>query len=335
MTSDIDYSAVKLASEVAEICVEASSEKLLDKAARLLPKMLNVDGFMILADVENSESPILRSSGEAPSSIVFNDSAFSEDILFGKPSILKSEHISDINDRELSKNYNYICSLFGGKGSSGYLAIGIKKIGDDLNKDHIDFFAKICQIVGNSYQIVHKLEEDSQILKEKNRLDPLTNLLTHRAFLEELKKCMEASKKESKLLACVVLNLDSFTAINEQYGYEIGNELLFEIGTLLENFVRNKDVVGRIGGDEFGIVLNNVKSAENAVIVVDRLRQIFNKGLLPLAKNLTASIGISLFPQDSKDNEALIAMAGKASKEAKKIPGTHSSFYSKLLNKQI
>merc|ERR1712224_942033 len=162
MPSDIDYSAVKLASEVAEICVEASSEKLLDKAVRLLPKMLNVDGFMILADVENSESPILRSSGEAPSSIVFNDSAFSEDILFGKPSILKSEHIRDIDDRELSKNYNYICSLFGGKDSSGYLAIGIKKIGDDLNKDHIDFFAKICQIVGNSYQIVHKLEEDSQ-----------------------------------------------------------------------------------------------------------------------------------------------------------------------------
>ena len=334
MPNEIDFSAVKLASEVAEICVELSPEKLLDKAVELLPMMLNVDGFMILADVENSESPILRSSGNTPSSIVFNDSAFSEDILYGKPSILKSEHISDIDDRETSKKYNYICSLFGGKHSTGFLAIGIKKNDVQINAEHADFFAKICQIVGNSYQIVLKLEEDSKILKEKNRLDPLTNLLTHRAFLEELKICMDKNKNDSKLLACVVLNLDSFTSINEQYGYEIGNELLFEIGVLLQNFVRNKDVIGRIGGDEFAIVLNNVESAENAVELVNRLRQIFNKGLLPVAKNLTASIGISLFPNDSVDSEALIAMAGKASKEAKKIPGTHSSFYSKINTKQ-
>tara|TARA_A100001015_G_scaffold320550_1_gene447334 strand:- start:2355 stop:3368 length:1014 start_codon:yes stop_codon:yes gene_type:complete len=335
MANNIDIAAAKLASQVAEICVESSSKSLLDKAVKLLPQMLNVDGFMILAEVENSESAILCSSGNTPKTIVFNDSAFSDEILFGKPSILKSEHIRDIDDRDLSKKYRYICSLFGGKNSTGFLAIGIKKINEELVDSQIDFFAKICQIVGNSYQIVLRLENDSRILKEKNRLDPLTNLLTHRAFLEELSSCMKKLEDQPNILACVVINLDAFTSINEHYGYEIGNELLFELGTLLQNFINNGDVLGRIGGDEFGVVLNNVGSAENAILIVDRLRQIFNKRLLPLAKNLTASIGIALYPQDSVDNEALIAMAVKASKEAKKISGTHSAFYGELPHKQF
>jgi diguanylate cyclase (GGDEF)-like protein len=169
-----------------------------------------------------------------------------------------------------------------------------------------------------------------KFLQKKNRKDPLTNLLTHRSFLEELTLCMEKNRHESRVLACLVVSLDAFTSINEQYGYEIGNELLFEIGSLLQNFVGTNDVVGRIGGDDFGIVLNDVISAENAIAVADRLCHIFNKNLLPVAKHLTASIGISLCPNDSSDNEILIAKAEKAAREAKKIPGTHSSFSSEI-----
>ncbi len=330
MSDKLDITAVKLASLVAEICVESSSVGLLKKAGDLLPQMLNLDGFMILAEVEHNELPIICSGGKTPKSIVFNDSAFSEDILYGVPAILNSQHITDIDDRELSKQNNYICSLFGGKKSTGYLAIGIKKSSEELTKSQIELFTKTCQIVGNSYQIVLKLENDSKILEEKNRNDSLTNLLTHRSFLQELGNCMGESKKKSKVLACLVVSLDSFTSFNNQYGYEIGNELLFEIGSLLQNFVRDDDVIGRIGGDQFGIVLNDVTSSENAVIVANRLGQIFNKNLLPVAKNLTASIGIALFPQDSTDNEILIAKAEKAAKQAKKIPGTHSSFSSEF-----
>ncbi len=330
MSGKIDISAVKLASQVAEICVESTSDGLLKKAGELLPQVLNLDGFLILADVENTELPIICSGGNAPKTIVFNESAFSENILYGKASILKSEHITDIDDRELSKENRYLCSLFGGKGSTGYLAIGIKKLSEELNQSQVELFTKTCQIVGNSYQIVLKLENDSKILEEKNRKDPLTNLLTHRSFLEELSVCMDNNRAQSSLLACLVVSLDAFTAINDRYGYEIGNELLFEIASLLQNFVRKDDVVGRIGGDDFGIVLNDVASAANAVSVANRLCQIFNKNLLPVAKNLTASIGIALYPQDSKDNEILIAKAEKAAREAKKIPGTHYSFSSEL-----
>ena len=333
MPDQIDISAVKLASQVAEICVESSSQGLLKKAGELLPQVLNLDGFLILAEVENTELPIICSGGTTPKTIVFNESAFSEDILYGKPSILNSDHITDIDDRYLSKENNYICSLFGGKNSKGYLAIGIKNTQKMLSQTQIELFAKTCQIVGNSFQIVLKLEKDSKILAEKNRKDPLTNLLTHRSFLEELTQCMEKARKDSEILACLVVSLDAFTAINEQYGYEIGNELLFEIGSLLQNFVRTNDVVGRIGGDDFGIVLNDVISADNAVTVANRLCQIFNKNLLPVAKHLTASIGIALYPQDSIDNEILKAKAEKAARAAKKIPGTHSSFSSEVLKK--
>ena len=333
MSDQLDVSAVKLASLVAEICVESSSKGLLKKTGDLLPQVVDLDGFLILAEVENTELPIICSGGNTPKTIVFNESAFSEDILYGKPSILSSEHIADIDDRELSKENIYLCSLFGGKDSKGYLAIGIKSNKKQLTQTQIEIFNKTCQIVGNSFQILLKLENDSKILAEKNRMDPLTNLLTHRSFLEELNSSIKKNKLESKELACLVVSLDKFTAINDQYGYEIGNELLFEIGSLLQNFVRNNDVVGRIGGDDFGIVLNDVNSAENAIKVADRLCQIFNKNLLPVAKHLTASVGISLYPHDSQDSEILIAQAEKAAREAKKIPGTHSSFARDVSNK--
>ena len=333
MSDQVDVSAVKLASFVAEICVESSSKGLLNKTGDLLPQILDLDGFLILAEVENTELPIICSGGNTPKTIVFNESAFSEDILYGKPSVLSSEHITDIDDRELSKENYYICSLFGGKNSKGYLAIGIKNNNKKLTQNQIEIFTKTCQIVGNSFQILLKLENDTKILAEKNRNDPLTGLLTHRSFLEELTLCMKRSKQESKELACLVVSLDKFTAINDQYGYEIGNELLFEIGSLLQNFVRTNDVVGRIGGDDFGVVLNDVNSAENAVTVANRLCQIFNKNLLPVAKHLTASIGISLYPHDSNDSEILIAQAEKAARKAKKIPGTHSSFAGEVTNK--
>ena len=335
MSDHLDVSAVKLASLVAEICVESTSKGLLKKTGVLLPQVVDLEGFLILAEVENTELPIICSGGNTPKSIVFNEAAFSKDILYGKPSILSAEHITDIDDRELSKENSYICSLFGGKDSKGYLAIGIQNNKKKLTKTQIEIFTKTCQIVGNSFQILLKLENDSIILAEKNRKDPLTNLLTHRSFLEELNVCLKRSKPKSTKLACLVVSLDKFTAINDQYGYEIGNELLFEIGSLLQNFVRNNDVVGRIGGDDFGIILNDVNSSENAVKVANRLCQIFNKNLLPVAKHLTASIGISLYPNDSLDSEILIAQAEKAAREAKKIPGTHSSFASEVVKNPL
>ena len=64
--------------------------------------------------------------------------------------------------------------------------------------------------------------------------------------------------------------------------------------------------------------------------ITTRISNIFRKGLLPVGKDLTASIGITVFPEDSCENEDLIANAEIASKEAKKIPGTHSAFYKEI-----
>ena len=109
MSDQLDVSAVKLASLVAEICVESSSKGLLKKTGDLLPQVVDLDGFLILAEVENTELPIICSGGNTPKTIVFNESAFSEDILYGKPSILSMLSLSGRNWSPWDRFHVFAC----------------------------------------------------------------------------------------------------------------------------------------------------------------------------------------------------------------------------------
>ena len=81
-----------------------------------------------------------------------------------------------------------------------------------------------------------------------------------------------------------------------------------------------------IGGDTFGLILKNIGSRENCEKVSTRVANIFRKGLLPVGEELTASLGVTIYPDDSRDFEQLILKAEHLASEAKNVPGTFFLF---------
>ena len=101
--------------------------------------------------------------------------------------------------------------------------------------------------------------------------DRLTNLYNHAAFKEQLRREMARAKREKKMLALAMLDLDYFKKINDTYGHTVGDQVLRSIARLMRQRLRNGDVVGRYGGEEFGIILPGTSTAA-AADVLNELR---------------------------------------------------------------
>ncbi len=110
------------------------------------------------------------------------------------------------------------------------------------------------------------------------------------------------------------IDLDGFKLINDSYGHNVGDDLLIETSNRLQKSIRGVDIVARIGGDEFIVLLTDIKDEESAIKVaqkiIDNLNKDFviNKNIL----NVGASIGIASFPKDSQTIDDLVSKADSA-----------------------
>ena len=318
----------------ADIFSTRSPNEFAEKASEILASYLGFDGLSILqingrADDSNPFSTFYSLQG-TPTNIVFEKQAFSNEISEASFLLLNKQHISDLNNNVISERYNFYSAQFGKTNQTGLVVIGFAKIRKpELEKLKLESWASLSTILGNHYQVLKELSTCSIEVFTNLEKDTLTKVHNYESFKRKLSSAIDVSSKSHKteyLLACVVISLDEFSMINKKYGFDLGNEVLFEIARKLENTVREEDIVGRIGGDMFGLILKNVGSYENCQKVTNRIANIFRKGLLPVGEDLTASLGVSLFPNDSKDFEELIIKAESSATMAKKIPGTFTLF---------
>jgi diguanylate cyclase (GGDEF)-like protein len=121
--------------------------------------------------------------------------------------------------------------------------------------------------------------------------DPLSGLLNHRAFQERLEGEVGRATRYGRPLALVLLDLDHFKAINDAYGHQEGDAALMQVARLLEGSARVGDVLGRIGGDEFALLLPET-SADEAEEVAARLAMEFRAAPVGVASHLTMSAGV-------------------------------------------
>ncbi|MES9928691.1 MAG: EAL domain-containing protein, partial [Candidatus Thiodiazotropha sp. 6PDIVS] len=159
--------------------------------------------------------------------------------------------------------------------------------------------------------------------------DPLTQLPNRLLFNARLEQAIQRSTRENQALAVMFIDLDRFKQINDSFGHSVGDELLLQCAVRLQTAVRGNDTVGRISGDEFVILLENIKSSENVSIHVRKVIQLFNEPFL-LADHeitVTCSIGISLFPDDCKEPSCLLRNADTAMYLAKEEGRNGYQFY--------
>jgi len=149
--------------------------------------------------------------------------------------------------------------------------------------------------------------------------DSLTGLPNRTLFIDHYMLALAGAKRYHNKLAIMILDIDHFKDINDALGHLYGDQLLKEFGNRLTCIVRKTDTVSRMGGDEFAILLNEVTEAENTASVAQKiLKNTGNPFLLNnLEVRITASIGISTYPDDGEDIEILVKYADIAMYQAK------------------
>ena len=149
--------------------------------------------------------------------------------------------------------------------------------------------------------------------------DVLTHLPNRKLFTDRLTHSLSRARRSSKSLAVMFVDLDHFKTINDTLGHEAGDELLLEMAHRLRANVRDDDTVARLGGDEFTIILAELRHPEDAVSVAEKLIKAVVQPLSIAGTSIevSASIGIALFPDDGSDAESLLRNADSAMYRAK------------------
>lgn len=164
-----------------------------------------------------------------------------------------------------------------------------------------------------------KLAEENIIYRQTSERDELTGISNRLHLNKYLARSIATAKQSNYKIAILFFDLDSFKAINDTYGHDAGDFILKTVAHDISSTIRYGDLVARLGGDEFIVVVNHVDGLTGAQICAKRLHDIIKQ---PRKFNLVtftieASIGISIFPDDSEDIDKLIKLADEAMYQVK------------------
>jgi diguanylate cyclase (GGDEF)-like protein len=149
--------------------------------------------------------------------------------------------------------------------------------------------------------------------------DALTDVYTRRYFMERFEEEMSRAAARKTKVSFLMIDVDHFKKVNDQYGHLTGDEVLKHMGIILKEAVRAIDIAGRFGGEEFCVVLPETDTA-GALLVAERIRKSAAARIIKAydaTLRITVSIGIASFPEDGKLPEELIDKADWALYRAK------------------
>jgi diguanylate cyclase (GGDEF)-like protein len=158
--------------------------------------------------------------------------------------------------------------------------------------------------------------------------DVLTGLPNRLLFFDRLQQALSQAGRHDTLLGVMLLDLDRFKAINDSFGHTAGDALLQAVGRRIGECIRDGDTVARLGGDEFTILLQDIRQAQHAALVAQKIIEALQ---LPFLLNgyevvVNTSIGIALYPH-CRDAETLLIHADTAMYKAKEEGGNGYRFY--------
>ncbi len=241
--------------------------------------------------------------------------------------IIASEQTMMLREKALSRRENKLVAQTEAATSDGSLsAINQHQLQEAnerlvVSSIHAQQMAEAAELA--SAQISHLVEHDT-----------LTGLPNRALMTDRLMQSITLAERHGKQVALMFLDIDHFKYINDSLGHEVGDKLLLSIAKRLQTGVRLSDTVSRHGGDEFVVLLSEVSGKQDAIQIAEKL---LNLMIEPheISGNLlhvSMSIGISLYPRDGKDAQAMIRNADTAMYQAKKKGRNNYQIFTPSMN---
>jgi diguanylate cyclase (GGDEF)-like protein len=159
--------------------------------------------------------------------------------------------------------------------------------------------------------------------------DPLTELASRRRFHQELERHLAEARRYGTQGALLYIDLDGFKSVNDTFGHQTGDAFLTDLSFALKGRLRDTDVLARMGGDEFAVILPHTDGS-SAQGLATQLLDVIGQCPVPLGTqrfSISASIGIALFPEHGLSKDELLAHADAAMYEAKAKGRRHCRLY--------
>jgi diguanylate cyclase (GGDEF)-like protein/PAS domain S-box-containing protein len=287
------------------------------------------------------QSPVSVIMTDVQGNIEYVNHAFEEatgysakEVLGRNPRILKSSNTPASTFEDLWK------ALVTGRSWQGEL--------QNRKKDGTLFWerAYIAPVLDDSANITHFLavkeditlqkQQEEKIIHQAN-YDSLTNLPNRFLTLDRLSQLIKEAKRKNNLAAVLFLDLDDFKKVNDSISHEAGDKLLMQAANRLQNSVRIDDTVSRLGGDEFIVLLGNLSAAEEVYPIAEKLLSSFRKAFLLDGRELilTASIGISIYPNDGDSPTELLRHADTAMYHSKEQGRNTYNYFTETMNQGV
>lgn len=228
-----------------------------------------------------------------------------------------------------------VCALYG---VVLYLEEGATGLSLESHFLRIPFLLVMATFYGFTTETVRRVsQEKSKLIIERNVLanyDPLTGLPNRRMFTELMEKALARALRNEQLLALLILDLDDFKRINDTLGHTMGDLMLTAVAARLTACFQKGDAVARFGGDEFGVLLENLSSSEQVARLAQKLRATMTSPLMLGSHEVvaTASIGIALYPLDATDVDSLMKNADTAMNHGKAQGKNSYQFFKSDMN---
>ncbi len=210
---------------------------------------------------------------------------------------------------------------------------------DEIGELITAFNQMVEQIEDREARLKDELQHRKAAEHELEKLahyDTLTGLPNRYMFQQALELTLERARKLRSNVALLFIDLDNFKVVNDSLGHATGDTLLKIISQRLTQCVRSSDIVSRLGGDEFTVIIDQAKGMEHLRNIADKLTRTIAQtvDLQNVEFQLTASTGIALFPQDATDADNLLRNADTAMYSAKSLGRSNFQFFSTEMNER-
>ena len=215
-------------------------------------------------------------------------------------------------------------------------------LGENITRPIVELYRRVAVSSGGDYTPCAPLGSDDELevlamafderslsLQYLAKHDPLTGLPNRLLFIDRLENAIKHSDRDKTMLAVLFMDLDHFKEVNDSLGHNVGDMLLQKVAKLLSRVVRKSDTVARFGGDEYAVLIDDIKD-ENALLdmindVMHRFKEAME--IEQFRFFISGSIGVALYPQNGTTSTALLQNADAAMYKAKEEGRNTYRFY--------